>query len=571
MSTNKKVFIIVFTMLSILSLATIINVALNFSEFSKKTAISKSHLVAESVRDGLTAFMVNGTMDKRFLFIENMMNHQDVQNLHLIRSKSVIELFGESSDDNKVMSKLEKLVLDSGESKYQITENYDEAFVEVAIPYIATKYSNPNCLECHTNAKEGDVLGVISMSVDIAPDRKEGIAIITRVIIITIIFLFLAIFIANRYIKPYVRLFDDLEEGISKAYRGDFSYHVETDLSDEAGKVAKRLNELSEIFRFKKTIELDKDKNAIYERIKYILQNHFDISDFVLYEIDSKNKTRSIVATTSTSEAHAKDVLKSEVSTCRAYRTNDKVISSDFYKICASCHSDGYEYVCLPFNISDTYSLVLHVRTQYKDDMARIKDLIPVITNYFELAEPVLESKFLMEVLEMSTLKDAQTGLYNRRFLDAFMDSLSINSDKVFATLMVDIDFFKQVNDTYGHDIGDVVIAGLAKTLQDSVKGSDLAIRYGGEEFLVMVFDIEEQTALKLAETIRIDFSKKLFKTSSDTISKTLSIGISMFPSHTKNPWQAVKFADVALYEAKNSGRNKTVLFEAHMYDEDEY
>ncbi|MEA1916392.1 MAG: GGDEF domain-containing protein [Campylobacterota bacterium] len=571
MSTNKKVYLIVFAMLGILSIATIFNVAINFREFSKKTAIEKAHLVAESVRDGLTAHMVNGTMSNRGLFLENMIKHQDVTNLHLLRSKSVTELYGNGIDEEHIISRLEKRVLDSGKSESTLIETTNSALISIAIPYIATKYSNPNCLSCHTNAQEGDVLGVISMDVDVQPVRHEGIMIISKIVVITFIFLIIAILIAKHFIKPYIRLFDDLEEGISKAYRGDFSYKVETTLADEAGRVAQRLNELSEIFRFKKTIELDKDKKTIYNRIRHILEIHFKIDDFTMFEVDSELKTKSVVIITKSKAELPDTIFSKDSQVCRAFRTNDTVVSTDFYKICESCHQDGVETLCLPFNISDKYSLILHIRTRSKKEMVRIRELLPVITNYLELAEPVLETKFLMEVLEMTTLKDGPTGLFNRRFLDQFMDSLNINDGRSFATLMVDIDFFKQVNDTYGHDIGDSVIVGLSKILQDNVKGSDLAIRYGGEEFLVMIFNVDETIALKIANSIRVQFSKKLFKTSSDTISKTLSIGISLFPTHTQNPWQAVKFADVALYEAKNSGRDKIVLFDESMYEDEEY
>ena len=105
-------------------------------------------------------------------------------------------------------------------------------------------------MECHIT-KEGDVLGVISMDMDISSTRTEGILIATKVLAIVFILFFVSIFIINCYIKPYIKLFDDLEDGITQIYRGDFSYHIDTTLTNEAGQVAKRLNELSEIYRFK--------------------------------------------------------------------------------------------------------------------------------------------------------------------------------------------------------------------------------------------------------------------------------------------------------------------------------
>ncbi|MBN2782468.1 MAG: GGDEF domain-containing protein, partial [Campylobacterales bacterium] len=205
-------------------MATVLNVSLNFRSFSKDLAIDKAKSIAESVRDGLTSHMVNGTMDKRELFLENMSKHQDVKNLHLFRTQKVIEQFGDGSDMEHVYSQLEDKVLKSGVSSYILNESINSTYVTVGIPYIATKHSNPNCLSCHTNSSEGDVLGVISMDIDMGFIRDNGLFIILKIILISIIFLIVAMYIAKKIIKPYVKLFDDLEEGISKAYRGDFSH-----------------------------------------------------------------------------------------------------------------------------------------------------------------------------------------------------------------------------------------------------------------------------------------------------------------------------------------------------------
>ncbi len=560
-STSKKVFLIILVLLSTFSVATIINVSLNFRSFSKQIAVDKANSVAEAVRDGLTSHMVNNTMDKRELFLENMIQHQDVNNLHLFRARKVIDLFGRGSTSEQVYSELENQVLKSGKSASMLKETAENAMVTVAIPYIATKYSNPNCLTCHSNAKEGDVLGVISMDVDIAPIRKNGLLIILKILIISVVFLIIAMFIAKKAIKPYIKLFDDLEEGISKAYRGDFSHYVDTKLSDEAGKVASRLNELSEIFRFKKTIELDDSKDIIYKRLAHILTDSFRIENFLLMEIDSKNQTRKIVYNTISKNNLPEKVFEKNPNDCRAYRTASYVLSTEFYKICSTCHKDGCEYLCIPFNINESYSLILHMRANSIEEVDRIKELEPIIKNYFELAEPVLESKYLLNILKETSLRDSLTGLYNRRYLD----TLTENEKKEYVVFMIDIDYFKAVNDTYGHDIGDKVIIGLSEFLKKSIKGSDVALRFGGEEFLILLYDIKIDDALKIAEDLRESFSKIDFDAGEEKIRKTISIGISIYPDDSNTPLKVIKYADTALYEAKRKGRNKVVVYEDGM------
>jgi two-component system cell cycle response regulator len=569
MNTNKKVMLIVILMLGALSISTILNVWINFRDFGKKTATDKAHSIAESVRDGLTAHMVTGTMDKRDLFLENMKMHQNVDTLRVIRSQKLIEEFGAGTTDIYKYDDIEKNVLQTGKAQSTIKETSTEVILRVTIPYIATKYENPNCLNCHIVNKEGDVLGAITMEMNINDLRQLGMEAIAKTVAILILFFIIAIIVTRHYIKPYMKLFDDLEDGISRAYKGDFSYHVETSLSNEAGKVAKRLNDLSEIFRFKKTIELDDSREVIYERISYILKNTFEIKSFALFENHSDTNKRKVVE-------HSDDLIHSPIfdetnlAKCRAHRTGLVVNSLEFHQICKTCYMEKREYLCLPFNISSEYSLTLLIYANNKEELLKYKEMVPIISNYFELAEPVLEAKFLMHKLEERSLKDGLTGLYNRRFLDQFVE-VNLTEDREFSVMMIDIDFFKQVNDTYGHDVGDTVIKELSGVLQNNIKGSDLAIRYGGEEFLVIIFSANFSVVEKIATSIKVEFSKKSFKANDKVFSKTLSIGIALYPEDAQRVWQAIKFADVALYQAKETGRNKIVRFENKMYTEEEF
>jgi diguanylate cyclase (GGDEF)-like protein len=108
----------------------------------------------------------------------------------------------------------------------------------------------------------------------------------------------------------------------------------------------------------------------------------------------------------------------------------------------------------------------------------------------------------------------------------------------------------------------------LAEILQQSVRKSDLPIRYGGEEFLILLHNTTPDGAMAVAEKIRTRFSEKKFQFGSDTVQKSLSIGISHFPLHADSIWKVIKFADTALYEGKHNGRNCVVEFEARMYGE---
>jgi diguanylate cyclase (GGDEF)-like protein len=137
---------------------------------------------------------------------------------------------------------------------------------------------------------------------------------------------------------------------------------------------------------------------------------------------------------------------------------------------------------------------------------------------------------------------------------------------------MLDLDYFKMVNDTYGHDAGDAVLKALSGVLKQSVRASDLLIRYGGEEFLIILLDSEGKAADQVAENIRAAVEKMKVQVAGVSLQKTISIGLSSFPEDSETFWQAVKFADVALYQAKEQGRNRVIRFNTGMWtDKKEY
>jgi diguanylate cyclase (GGDEF)-like protein len=122
---------------------------------------------------------------------------------------------------------------------------------------------------------------------------------------------------------------------------------------------------------------------------------------------------------------------------------------------------------------------------------------------------------------------------------------------------VVDIDFFKKVNDNHGHDVGDLVIRGLGEILKRQKRTTDVVARFGGEEFVVLCEQTDEKGAMLLAERIREELGKTSFRAGSSVISVTCSIGVSTFPA-CGGDWESLfKAADEALYVSKRSGRDR--------------
>lgn len=157
---------------------------------------------------------------------------------------------------------------------------------------------------------------------------------------------------------------------------------------------------------------------------------------------------------------------------------------------------------------------------------------------------------------------DGLTGVYNRLFLDeqanSFIPSVLQNETSI-CFLMLDLDRFKSVNDNFGHLAGDDVLKNFAKILKASCRGNDFPIRYGGEEFLVLLHDVDLSDAKKIAERIREKTARELLLPDGNTI--TVSIGVSQYRQN-ESLNTCLSRADKALYQAKNTGRNKVVTSE---------
>jgi diguanylate cyclase (GGDEF)-like protein len=162
--------------------------------------------------------------------------------------------------------------------------------------------------------------------------------------------------------------------------------------------------------------------------------------------------------------------------------------------------------------------------------------------------------------LKVTANTDVLTHLINRR---AMMHQLEIamnqfdRSDRIFAIILIDVDFFKRVNDVYGHDGGDVVLVHLAKILQTKLRKSDAASRWGGEEFLILLPDTTLNRACELAERLR---SYVETNPTTSNIQITISLGIAVIHQHGNSVESLITAADHALYAAKNNGRNQVAI-----------
>lgn len=239
--------------------------------------------------------------------------------------------------------------------------------------------------------------------------------------------------------------------------------------------------------------------------------------------------------------------------------------------VCAHVQTRGKSpvgpYLCVPMMAQGETLGLFFLRPADADAAAGRKYIETKQQVAYSVAEQMalaLANLRLRETLRQQSIRDALTGLYNRRFLEESLDRELARLERKrqpLTVIMIDVDHFKNFNDTYGHEAGDVVLRDLSRVLRRQSRQSDIACRYGGEEFTLLLpetsLDIGRQRAESLREAVQ---ELKLTHNGQPLGEVTLSLGVATFPDHGADRENLLYAADMALYEAKRSGRNRVVL-----------
>jgi diguanylate cyclase (GGDEF)-like protein/PAS domain S-box-containing protein len=230
---------------------------------------------------------------------------------------------------------------------------------------------------------------------------------------------------------------------------------------------------------------------------------------------------------------------------------------------CRHVQPDQPAYVCMPLVAQGEAIGVFHVLLGATDPMEseRKENLALRVSEHLGLALAKLK---LQEALQHLSVRDPLTGLFNRRYMEESMQRELIRAgrqDKEVGVIMLDIDHFKRFNDNFGHDGGDALLRKLGKFLQNHVRASDVACRYGGEEFTLILPEASLEITRQRAEQILVgvrDLRVRQGQKILDSI--TLSLGVAVFPKHGTTHRALLQAADVALYCAKETGRDRVCL-----------
>ncbi|MDH3973632.1 MAG: diguanylate cyclase [Deltaproteobacteria bacterium] len=483
----------------------------------------------------------------------------------------------------------DRMVLEKGEPVY----SFEGDNARVLIPYTVREKGCAEKSGCHKYAGEGDVLGAISLEFSIESINREisennvkmaGLWLM-RVVILFAIISFLLTFIITKNLRRMLNTFKLISQG-------DFSTRVPVKNSDEIGILSDGFNNMaSSLERTKK--ELDQHLLELYTL--------YNISKTMNSTLETETLLTQLVKDISESMKIDKiiimllTVVKEEIYVASAAGFDSKAILD--FRVKAGEGPYGKAVLTGKSRLIDNveeYSPVLpeeyfspEINSALIVPFLRRGEVLGLICGYKEkpnkfkssdeqlfnsVAEHVclaLENAKLFEETKTMAITDGLTGLYNKQF---FQEKLDLEIERArrkkhdLSIILMDLDNFKHYNDTNGHPAGDVLLRSLAALLNEVVRKIDLACRYGGEEFVIILPETDKAGAGKLAGTIVEKIAGHPFdhREKQPLGFVSASIGVAAFPSDGRKADEIVKKADQALYRAKEKGKNRVVAYSRH-------
>lgn len=232
----------------------------------------------------------------------------------------------------------------------------------------------------------------------------------------------------------------------------------------------------------------------------------------------------------------------------------------------SAIHKDGNQ-VAVDIRLSPVQmEAETYIITFMRDATERVQAEIELRATHETLQTQFNEISMLKDALQKQAIHDPLTNLYNRRYLNEMLEhevARATRENYPIGIMLIDIDRFKGFNDTYGHSAGDEMLKSLSHLLVDSIREGDVACRYGGEEFLVVMIGAHETDVKRRAEEICQNFSRLQIRFGEQELSATVSIGVAFYPMHSAEIQSVLNAADAAMYQAKQAGRNRVQVWQA--------
>ena len=357
--------------------------------------------------------------------------------------------------------------------------------------------------------------------------------------------------------------------------RGNFTPILPPMLDNEFGTLSRSFSqmtaalrrereELASLNRFSEAVNQCTSELEVYDLLLHALKERFQPPQVIIFKLNETANYLEVAATLAPlpKEVAAWPVID-EPHNCKAIRTGHAFVVNDV-RVKALCPSkfalptEG-SYYCGPLI---TGGIVIgSVRMQGATDLWT-PERQRLLESYLSGAASALSNLRLLERMKHQANVDVLTGLHNRRFLEDYAQKLfaiARRRQQPLGIIMLDLDHFKSFNDTYGHELGDRILRHFARTITTSMRDTNLAVRYGGEEFLILLPDTNLKACTLVAERIRKAVMSMVVPSNTEAPLPrlTVSLGVAVFPEHGQTLKEVIQASDKAMYQSKRLGRNR--------------
>jgi len=599
MHLKTKISLLLFSSLFILFGAIFWNTIVDLRKSSAVSAKMQALSTAKVIEAGLTAHMVSGTMNQRDEFLKQVSSLESMKRVWVVRSSKVSHQYGEGPFSQDAQDGLDKSVLTSGEAVVETKGAIlEDATVRLSIPYKATSGEKIDCLSCH-DVKAGDTLGVISLEMqtnDLKALNYRNILITAAILVL--LFVLMAYFIHSK-ILIYFDRFDAMGKCARAVEEGDYHARISDELA--GNKDAASLNRLvekfqtllenmrenlssiirldtpndplealsegsarlGEIHHFSQTLQKDANTQEVYKHIATHFCEKFEIDDVNIITYNTLSQ-ESVIA------YETKQIMCDASSGCRAARTGEMLDSSQPNGICPKMIIPNEHYICFPYAITPTSTLVVSTVSDKKNLLNLVRYGKHIVDETMNGIRQDIAYHQMSEGIKALERIDPLSGLFNRNYLNERIFLIVKESKRTaipYGVMVINVDNFKAINEAYGNKVGDDTIKLIGRTLLDSLRESDLIVRFEGDEFVVFLYDCNPIHVADVGEKIRSTFANKKLKSHAGGLIITVSVGTAIFPQQHKSLEECISYARLAMKEAKSEGGNIRVKFHTRLLE----
>lgn len=526
-----------------------------FHEQAKYEAEKRAHTIADGVINGLNMLMINGAIsnpDNRRLFIGKMDDTAGIKELRIVRADQVKKQFGEGLPEEQPKDELDKLVLATGKEEFrEITDKNGKKELRVVVPFIASSsFRGTNCLSCH-HVEENSVNGVASIVIDMEEEGNfiDNLSILLwtgQLGIQVVLFITIALVMGSMVFRPLNRMEATVQRILRERNMGTSAYPTSHDTLDVLSM------ELNNLFASLTNLDTKGQMTLLNKMFEYT--NEGIIITNINGIIEAVNQTFTDITGYTADESIGMNprMLQSG--------KHDKEFYRELWKSLIE-NGQWQGEIWNKRKNGEIYPEWLSI-SSIKNEGGRI-------THYIAMFSDISIRKQHEEIISYQAYHDALTGLPNRvLFFEKLTAALSyaVSTKQMLAVLFIDLDRFKVINDTLGHEIGDRLLQDVASRLKGCIDENDTLARMGGDEFTVLLTktsNIEE--IILIVEKIINSLKPVFLSANGQELYITPSIGISIYPTDGKDAQTLLKNADTAMYRAKEHGRNNYQLFTPSM------